>query len=184
MSALVFVLAVLAMVFLAAIALIFVAIILRLGAGETRQECNIQPGEISYSDLDRPAGALFSRRHLIAGKPDYIVRNSDGMIPVEVKGCCADAPYGNHALQVAAYCLLVAENFGREPDYGVLVYRDRQFRIGYDYALKMELQNAVGEMRRCLSEGRVERNCEEKQKCTGCGFRRDCKEGLYNENVL
>ena len=73
MSAMVF--AVFAMVFLIALALILIAVVLRLGAREARQDCNIQPGEISYSDLDRPARALFSRKHLIAGKPDYIVRN-------------------------------------------------------------------------------------------------------------
>lgn len=173
----------LVLLFLLALALIVFAVLFWKVAKGIKRDNNIQDGEISYSDLDRPARALFSKRHLIAGKPDYIVRNSDGIIPVEVKGCSANAPYENHVLQVAAYCLLVAEAFGIEPDYGVLVYGNRQFRIGYDYALKEQLQAAVGEMRRCLNAGIAGRNHEEIGKCVNCGFKEMCRENMCKGNV-
>src|SRR5512136_1315330 len=57
---------------------------------------------------DRP---LFSNLHRLSGKPDYLVRSRRELIPVEVKSSRAPAngPREGHVLQLAAYCLLVAE---------------------------------------------------------------------------
>src|SRR5581483_5233462 len=79
----------------------------------------------------RPTKSLFSQRYRLAGKPDYILREEDGtMIPVEVKPHRTDAaPRDSDAMQLMAYGVLVEQEFGSRPEYGLLKYRDRVFRV-------------------------------------------------------
>jgi len=149
--------------------LLFLALLLFLISWRTsksvervRRDYSIPEGEATYSDLDKPARPLFSERYLIAGKPDYIVRDERGeLIPVEVKSGNAEVPYRGHTLQLAAYCLLVEEVYGSRVPYGIIVYSDgKQHRIEYTEELKGELLSTVSEMRRALRSGMTERNHE------------------------
>jgi len=145
-----------------------------------RRDYGIPEGEVTYSDLDRPARPLFSERYLIAGKPDYIVRNERGeLIPVEVKSGNAEEPHRGHILQLAAYCLLVEEVYGSRVPYGILVYSNgAQHRIEYTEELKKELLSTVSEMRRVLRSGEIERNHESERRCLSCSFNGVCEMAL------
>lgn len=140
------------------------------------QQC-IPEGKVVYTDLDEPAEPLFSERYRIAGKPDYLVWDErlKVHIPVEVKTRYADKPCQNHVLQLAAYCLLVEETYGKPVPYGLLVYRDRiSHRIAYDDLLKRHLLSIVEEMRLCLRKGAMKRNHDSSGRCASCQYRKMC----------
>ncbi len=149
-------------------------------ARSVRLADGIPPGEVIYSDLDRPAYALHSRSFALSGKPDYIVRGRNGrLIPVEIKSGRARKPHRGHILQLAAYCLLVEENFSLEVPYGILVYSDKvQHRIDFDEDLRSDLLRTLEEMRSALGNSSPERGHSQRQKCLSCSFSRICNSKL------
>ncbi|MEW6070068.1 MAG: PD-(D/E)XK nuclease family protein [Candidatus Thermoplasmatota archaeon] len=105
----------------------------------------LRHGEIIAADhstwktLDKP---LFSKHYLMAGKPDYIVRETNGqIIPIEYKARSAPkyGPYKSHILQLASYCALIEENYNKRPSYGVIAYKDKDFKIPYTDKLRQEM---------------------------------------------
>ena len=59
-------------------------------------------------------------KHGLAGKPDYLVRQDGGIVPVEVKTGPERRVYRSDILQLAAYCLLTEENYADFGGYGIL----------------------------------------------------------------
>ncbi len=130
----------------------------------------------SWRRLDRP---LFSRRYGLTGRPDYVVADGADLIPVEVKSARAPArPYTSHVLQLAAYCLLIAETSGRRPPYGILRYADRTFRIPYTRELEGQLIGILEAMRDDLAAGDAPRRHQDPRRCAACGYREVCDEAL------
>ncbi len=119
-------------------------------AKSIRLKYGIPHGRVIYSDLDRPAKALFSKKLGISGKPDYIISDKryGGLIPIEIKSGRAAKPYRNHVLQLAAYCLLVEETYHKSVPYGIIVYADgKQNKIIFDEPLRSDLIGVVKEMK-------------------------------------
>jgi CRISPR-associated exonuclease Cas4 len=112
----------------------------------------------------------------IVGKPDYLVEQDDGaIIPVEVKSSMApDVPWEGQVLQLAAYCLLVEENFGVRPPYGILQYKDQAFAIDYTGDLEADLLDVLDEMRAARDDPDPEPGHDEPQRCAACGVRQAC----------
>ncbi len=130
----------------------------------------------SWQRLERP---LFSRRHRLTGRPDYIVADGADLIPVEVKSVRAPArPYDSHILQLAAYCLLVGETSGRRPPYGILHYADRTFEIPYTDELEEHLLKTLEAMRGALSAGHATRDHDDPRRCAACGYRGECGDAV------
>ncbi len=161
--------------FLVGLALLWLARRLRARSG-------LPSGRVVAADvgawrrLDRP---LLSRRHGLTGRPDYIVADGADLIPVEVKSARAPArPYASHILQLAAYCLLVAETSGRRPPYGILRYADRTFQIPYTQELEEQLLDVLEEMRGDLAAGDARRRHQEPRRCAACGYQDVCDEAL------
>ena len=149
----------------------------------TRSEAGLPQGQVIYSDTSRwqPAErSLFSRRHQLAGKPDYVVREGRAIIPVEVKSSRAPAsgPREGHVLQLAAYCLLVEETERARPAYGIVRYADQTFRVENTPALRQELLSALDAMRGDLARGDSRRNHADPGRCRRCGYRDACDERL------
>ncbi len=143
-----------------------------------RTSSGLPQGRVIYSDtggwnrLERP---LFSRELFLTGKPDYLVADGADVIPIEVKSSRAPAqPYLSHILQLAAYCLLVEECYGRRPPYGIIKYGDRAFEVDYTDALEDELLATLDDMRDDLANGTAPRNHDEPGRCQACGHRRHC----------
>lgn len=155
---------------------------LLLRSGAARQEAGLPVGRVAYVDTgawDRCERPLFSNRYRLTGRPDYLVRSRDGVVPVEVKSGAAPAqPYPAHVLQLAAYCLLVEEQEGRLPPYGILKYDDRAFEIDYAPALRTELLHSLDAIRRDLRAREVDRSHDEAGRCEGCGYREHCDQRL------
>ena len=155
-----------------------------------RVRSGLPQGRVIYTDtggwgrLERP---LFSRQFLLTGKPDYLVADGADVIPVEVKSHRAPAlrlrsgqaqPYPAHILQLAAYCLLVEECYGRRPAYGIVKYADRAFEVDYTPALEEELLATLEDMRDDLAAGDAPRNHDEPRRCLACGYRQRCDQRL------
>ena len=77
-------------------------------------------------------------------------------------------------LQLAAYCLLVEENFGVRPPYGILQYRDGAFAIDYTDDLEADLLDLLAEMRATRAEADPEPDHDDPRRCAACGLRAAC----------
>ena len=136
----------------------------------------IQDGKITYSDLNIPAKALFSKCYRISGKPDYIVKNNHNYIPIEVKTGYHVEPQKHHVLQLAAYCQLTEDNYTGFTPHGLLIYNDtsKQFKIPFDPALRFELESAINKMRYLLKTKDIKRNHNNPHKCRNCSMKTYC----------
>ena len=164
------------------IALILFALLLVWLSGRLRGASGVPEGALVYTDSgawQRNEKPLFSRAHQLSGKPDYLVRDGDAMVPVEVKSSRApDQPRYGHVLQLAAYCLLVEESLGARVERGILKYADRQFVIDYTPALRAELLGTLDAMRADLAAGGSARSHRDPRRCLRCGVREECDERL------
>lgn len=147
-----------------------------------RKQTGLPEGRVIYSDTgawQRNKRSLFSSTHRITGKPDYLIRTHDGIVPVEVKSSAAPArPREGHVLQLAAYCLLIEEALGERVSHGIIQYADQQLAIDYTPALKDELLRVMGEMRSALQVGDAHRDHGDANRCISCGVRAVCEERL------
>jgi len=141
-----------------------------------KMKYKIQDGKITYSDLNKPAKPLFSKRYMISGKPDYIIKKNNLCIPVEMKTGYHNKPQKNHVFQLAAYCQLVEDNYNSFVPCGILVYNDtsQQYKIPFDPKIRFELESTVKKMRRLLKTGESVRNHNDPQRCKSCSMRTYC----------
>lgn len=140
-------------------------------------------GEIVYEDASGLAREpLFSKRHGLSGKPDYLLKDRDGsLIPVEVKSGYAPRggqPYDSHLLQLAAYFLLIEDVLRRPTRYGLIRYRDRDLRVANTDELREDLLDAIAQMRMLLAHGDAHRDHNQKRRCAACSMAHACDERL------
>ena len=136
---------------------------------------NIPSGNITYQDLNKPAKPFFSNKYKITGKPDFIIKNNNCYIPVEVKSGFCTEPQKNHIVQLAAYCQLLEENYERFCPYGIIVYSDRsRYKIPFDPKIRFELETALKNMRKIMKTGKILRNHNDFSKCNNCSMRSYC----------
>lgn len=154
---------------------------LLIRATKARRATGLPVGRVAYVDTgawDRCERALFSRQYRLTGRPDYLVRSGECTVPVEVKsGVAPRQPYPAHLLQLAAYCLLVEEQEGRTPPYGILKYDDRAFEVDYTPELRARLLVTLDAMRAGLHT-EVRRDHREPGRCQACGYRDHCSQRL------
>jgi CRISPR-associated exonuclease Cas4 len=149
-------------------------------ARATRARLDVEDGVIAYVDDEgqRPE-LLEARAHGLRGRPDYVLVRDESLVPVEVKtGRTPRGPLFSHILQVAAYCLLVEETYGRPPPYGILQYDGASHEIEYNDDLKGLLLAKLEEMRAALAAGEAHRNHNRPGKCLRCSRRSVCPERL------
>jgi CRISPR-associated exonuclease Cas4 len=163
--------------------LILLALALWLIAQRLRRASGLPEGAVIYTDtggwgrLERP---LFSPRLQLTGKPDYVVREGAGYVPVEVKSGRApvSGPHAAHVYQLAAYCVLTAEAYGRRPAYGLIKYTDQILRVDFTPTLEDELMELLDHMRADAEAEDVARSHSSAARCRACGFREVCEEKL------
>jgi len=139
-------------------------------------------GRVVYTDTgawQRCERPLFSQHHRLSGKPDYLVEERGCIVPVEVKPARqVEEPYDGDILQLAAYCLLVEEEYGQHPRYGYLKYSQALFRVDYTRGLRRHLLSKLDAMRRDLRARDVAPSHQEPQRCLRCGHREHCSRRL------
>lgn len=161
-----------------ALLLIVLAIALLWMARRERAAGRLPRGRVVYVDSRawrRPPEPLRAPRYGLVGRPDYLLRLGQTIIPVEAKPSREAAePYAADKLQLAAYCLLVEESYGRSPPYGLIVYRERAFEVPFDANLRRALLDTLAAMRRAERRRDVPRDHDEPARCAGCSMRAHC----------
>ncbi len=119
----------------------------------------------------------------MGGKPDYLIitRNKE-YIPVEVKWASSDKGRvrWDHKLQLAAYALLVEENFKTTVKRGYIYYlKDRRVAgLVIDEGLKNLTRRIVENIHKIILEERDPGIVSPPTRCVNCGYKAYCRPGL------
>lgn len=167
---------------LLAVVLLVAGVALLLMSRRARAETGLPEGRVIVSDTSgwrRMDAPLVSRRYGLVGKPDYIVEQRGRITPVEVKPSRrAETPYLSDVLQLAAYCLLIEEAWGKAPAEGLLRYADRTFAVDWTPQLRDVLIETLDAMRADMRAPSVDRDHNEAGRCAACGVRQHCDQRL------
>ena len=168
--------------FIAAVAILFLALILFWQANRQQKSAGLPSGKIVYSDtkdwgpVEQP---YYDPLVGLTGKPDYVVKKGKQLIPVEVKSSRVTAsPHDSHIYQLAAYCYLIEKETGTRPNYGILHYPTRTFRVDYTRQLESALLELMSEIRYQERRTVINRSHEIPQRCANCGYQENCKQSL------
>jgi CRISPR-associated exonuclease Cas4 len=164
--------------FLLTIGMILLAVSRRFG-----RKSGIPQDNIVYEDASGQEQEPFiSKRLLMAGKPDYLMKDRNGdLIPVEVKSSNAPRagrPYESHLMQLAAYFLLLEDVLQRPVPYGLIRYRNRTMRVANTDELRTRLMEVIAQMRRLMAREVARRNHTRAQRCSRCSVAHACDERL------
>ncbi len=157
------------------------AVVLVAWSARLRRESGLPRGQVLHSDMDseRRGTPLTSRRFGLTGTPDYIVETGEGLVPVEVKPSRTDTePRESHLLQVLAYCLLLEEQEGKRPPYGLLRYSTETFKVDYNVRTRQHIISAIAEMREAAEQQEIHRSHDVPAKCRMCSYHTVCDEAL------
>lgn len=148
-------------------------------ARRTRARYDVH-GDVVYVDSATERPKLFvSKKHGLSGRPDAVVMRGEHHIPVELKtGRVPRGPLFSHILQVVAYCVLLEEEYGKPPPYGIIRYGETAFEIEYNVDQRSMLLQKLDEMRLALAKGSTHRNHNRPGKCIHCSRRGVCPERL------
>ncbi|MEN8173098.1 MAG: Dna2/Cas4 domain-containing protein [Chloroflexota bacterium] len=151
-------------------------------ANHQQKASGLPGGEIIYADTSfwRPVEKpLYDSNLDLSGRPDYIIRQGNQVIPVELKSTRVyKAPYDSHIFQLASYCYLVHTTYNVRPTHGILQYKNRAFRIEYTPGLESSLIALVSEMRAKGHLRNIDRSHDSAQRCQNCGFVSSCDQQL------
>jgi CRISPR-associated exonuclease Cas4 len=132
-------------------------------------------GSVVYTDTDarQPGETLVSHRYGLIGRPDYVLRTKDGLVPVEVKSRSSGGrgPYPGETAQLFAYCLLVEEVTGEPVRSGVIAFADRRWPVAFGKRERRDILSILADMRDMQGRAAVSRDHAQAGKCRGCGFR-------------
>ncbi|MGH9752899.1 MAG: CRISPR-associated protein Cas4 [Blastocatellia bacterium] len=168
--------------FIALLLLVIGAVLLAVSRRFGRKS-GMPPGEVFYEDASGQAQEqFFSKRLLMAGKPDYLIKDRNGdLIPVEVKSSNAPRagrPYESHLMQLAAYFLLLEDVLQRPVPYGLIRYRNRTLRVANTDELRARLMEAIAQMRGLMARDVARRSHNRAQRCSRCSVAHACDERL------
>ena len=155
------------------------AVLLLFRAHSLHEQSGLPGRQVFYTDAGtwfRNKKPLHSAEHRLVGKPDYLVQQENGeIIPVEIKsGSAPNTPWPGHILQLAAYCWLVNEVYGKRPSFGILQYQDQAFTVDYSSELEEKLLNVMQEMRQDRQADNTDRSHNYVERCSACGLREKC----------
>lgn len=145
---------------------------------KTKTHLHLHQATIEYNDLLKPAESIFSKKHLLAGKPDYILNSKGKIIPVEIKKSHYSKPAPHHLYQLATYCRLLEDTHHSFVPYGVLVYEDSKFEIPFDPNLRFSLEKTIQEMRKIIASREIPQMTLDEHKCHHCSFQYCCSSFL------
>ena len=162
--------------------LIFLALILFGISRLLAKRTGIPGGRIIYSDpgvWKKTLKPLYDAGIGLTGRPDYLIKKGDRIIPAEVKSSWAPrSPYDSHILQLAAYCVLVESTYGRRPPYGLLRYKNRTFKIKFTSDLEERVLEKIDIIRKQKNKEDAPRSHNQLNRCARCGYRNICDQRL------
>ena len=149
-----------------------------------RQKSGLPQAAVMYADTDlwqRVPQTLVDHQLGLVGKPDYIMRTRQGsLIPVEVKtGHTPEVPYDSHRLQLMAYGKLIQSNYAQMPEYGLLHYPQKDFRVDFTPELEAQLLETLENIQQIEVANLVpNRSHNSSARCRSCGYRDVCDQTL------
>jgi CRISPR-associated exonuclease Cas4 len=166
--------------------LVVLALVLFLLAARSRKKTGILTGEVFYQDL--PGQPFFGEPLRsgvlgISGKPDCLVRATDGTIPVELKNSgrspARGGVYANHMIQALAYCALVEDQMKVRVPYALVIYAGQQVRkVEFTEERRRWLLQTIHEVEVARARLTANRNHDHHGRCAGCGVRSQCHQAL------
>lgn len=171
---------------LAATLALIVGIVLLRGSQRRRQQLGLPNGDVFYQDHSgqpMQAVALRSKVYGVHGRPDCLIRNADGIIPVELKKSARPPSrggvYPNHLIQVLAYIILVRESYGEQVPYGLVIYGGETARKVIPTPENLAwFGEVVAAVRAARGLERPDRSHNQLNRCRGCGLRNSCDQSL------
>ncbi|MFO7676455.1 MAG: Dna2/Cas4 domain-containing protein [bacterium] len=119
-----------------------------------RRVAGLPHGEVVYSGHDSRAESLHAPGFGLSGKPDYVVRQGEELVPVEPKsGRASKKLYDSVRMQVIAQALLVEAEFGKRPTHGLVKYPTRTYRVDVTPQDVARLEEALQVMRHARETG-------------------------------
>jgi len=124
---------------------------------------------------------LVSERLRLSGKVDYLAITKFGeYVPIEVKWAeptPKGRPKKNHRLQLAAYALLIEENFKTVVKRFAIYYAraHRAIISPIDSSLKREAHRAIKNIHEIIVNEEEPKVRVPKSRCENCGYRRFCQ---------
>jgi CRISPR-associated exonuclease Cas4 len=152
-------------------------------ASRQRKATGLPGGKLIYSDTERWGKLekpLYAPALGLTGKPDYLVEQDGKIIPIEVKTSRpAQGPYDSHVFQLAAYCLLVTQVYGKRPNYGIIHYTSggkggQTYAVEFTQDLESAVLATIQQMQTITLRKGVDRSHEQPQRCARCGYRNTC----------
>jgi CRISPR/Cas system-associated exonuclease Cas4 (RecB family) len=127
-----------------------------------------------------PATMLTDDTLGIRGRPDYLVRETEGLVPIEIKPMRkARTLYESDRVQIGAYMLLVR---AAHPDtfagYGRVRYREATFVVPLTPELEARCAATATAVRAARRARDVHRTHTIAAKCRACAMRPACTEAL------
>jgi CRISPR-associated exonuclease Cas4 len=118
---------------------------------------------------------LSSPRLMLSGKLDLLIVCDNHYYPVDIK-FTSGRPRRNHIFQVAAYALLVEENYQTEVENGFLYLTPSAqiVKIETNPSLKEEVIGLLSEIRRMLAGERMPEIPASRGKCVDCEYQNYC----------
>jgi CRISPR-associated exonuclease Cas4 len=170
------------MTWIIALVLIVIALILFLISRCQQRASGLPNLRVVYTDTkmwNRVEKPLYDPILGLTGKPDYLVKENDDIVPLEVKSGYAPAtPYESHILQLVTYCMLVWSTYKKRPTHGFVHYANRTFAVDFTPQLEEEFRSLVAEIHRCDRSQNPARSHDSPQRCRACGYRDICDQRL------
>lgn len=171
---------------LGALGALMVGVLLLRLSQRRKRALRIPDGDVVYQDHESQRVSpptLVSERLGLRGKPDCLIRNADGIIPVELKKSARPPArggvYPNHLIQVLAYVVLVREHYGENVPYGLVLYGNEEARKVYPTPENIAwLEGILAEVKRARGASTVNRSHQQYSRCRGCGMRQSCDQSL------
>ncbi len=116
----------------------------------------------------------------LRGRPDYVVRERAGLVPIEVKPLRrASVLYDSDRMQLAVYLLLLrAVEPTRFAGFGRVRYARAAFVVTLTAALERQCLELAGRVRAARHAADVHRTHDVPAKCRACAVRAACGEAL------
>jgi CRISPR-associated exonuclease Cas4 len=111
----------------------------------------------------------------LSGKLDLLIVTADACYPVDFKDTEGGVRY-NHGIQLAAYAVLIEENFARPvPIAFVYLVPSRQLvTVSVGAKEREEVTRAIAEMRRVIEQENMPGPTPVRARCVACEFRNYC----------